>query len=285
MLAPLMHARTLALLPFVLLACGKPATPAERKAPRKLEDETELEVHRKDEAEREAKKSESPGTKTLQRQPAWQRQPPQMPERFAAFAQPDLAALEGFWIVASDIEGQRELWIVEDQGHKVTIVDARGNERLHGLALLSPCSVQVTNEYGRTRARSFAWVGETLFLHAKGGVALAGPDDELIACIGSQTITVGADGKCTAFSELLGVWREDAEPCERIPAGEQPARLELAERELIAGEGGVWLDATSSANPAQRFADRASAEAALASAPTPADPSTATPTAPPAPTP
>jgi hypothetical protein len=277
-----MAARLLLLAPALLLvACGSPEAP-KRSAPRRLENRGEIAMHKEESATREQQRSGKAPPKTLLKQPAWQREAPPMPAAFAERASFDLATLEGVWLVASDIPGQRELWLIEEQGRKLTIVDKRGNERLHGLALLSPCSLQISDDKGRTHARSFARVGERLLVHPKAGVGLRDDEGLLIACVGSQAFTVDRSGKCSVFAEALGVWSEQAETCEQTPATPEhpasvrlpvsqrsrgPERVELIERIEPIEHGTIWSDPLAEAQAAERFADRAAAERALAANP------------------
>ena len=147
-----------------------------------------------------------------------------MPEAFASYPRTELDALVGHWLVASDIPGQHELWIVEEAGRKLTTLDARGRERVYGLALQSPCSLAISDEFGRTRFHHFARIGERFYSHPTGASAIAGSDGSAIACVGTQTIIVPAEGPCVAYSQMLGVWSELGPPTKAC-ARELPADL------------------------------------------------------------
>ncbi len=228
---------------------------------------------------RRAEPGSTPEATRKSRPPPWQRDAVAMPEAFARFPTSKLEPLVGQWLVASEIPGQRELWIVEEQGRKLTIVDARGRERIHGLTLQSPCSLAITDEGGRTRSRRFAWIGDRLHTHPNGATAIAASDGAMIVCAGSQTIVVPLAGPCVGFSEMLGVWSELGTPagtCALTQAGDAPAELVIGERRLRAIEG-VWMDAVLEQALAERVADRAAGEQALAKpAPAPAPSSSAT---------
>jgi hypothetical protein len=208
------------------------------------------------------------------RLPAWQQhEAAPMPAAFAGFPVVSLDTLVGHWVVASDIPGQRELWIIEEQGRKLTSVDARGRERVHGLTLPSPCTLALTDEGGRTHQRRFARIGERLYTHPKGAAAITAGDGAMLACVGTQTIVVPVEGACTSFGEMLGVWSEMGAPagtCARQlpPAleGQPPAELVIGERRLrsIDASSGVWMDDVLEQALADKVADRPAGEQALA---------------------
>lgn len=190
----------------------------------------------------------------------WLAKPPAIPPPFAAFPKPALDRLLGVWLVPSDVGDGREIWIVDEGGRRLTIVDARGRERVHGLALLSPCAVRLLDGAGRKRERTLAFVGDTPHISTAGSFAVEA-EGALLVCQGSKTFTIDAEGVCTAHSEMLGVWETapvDAAECTRGEGTLTVAGVELEARD------GLWLDAVSEAAAAERFADRASAEAALA---------------------
>lgn len=198
-----------------------------------------------------------------QRPPVWERESVPMPPSFAGFPVPQLDALVGAWLVASEIPGQRELWILEEAGRKLTLVDSHGRERVHGLSLQSPCTLAITDEFGRTRSRRFAWVGGRFYSHPEGAAALASGDGSAIACVGTQTIVIPVEGPCVGFTEMLGVWSELGAPagaCAR-----ELAELVIGERRLHPIDG-VWMDAVLEQALAEKVADRAAGEAALAKA-------------------
>lgn len=210
-----------------------------------------------------------------ERPPVWQRDAIEMPEAFARFPVTSLDTLVGHWLVAGDIPGQRELWIIEEQGRKLTSIDVRGRERVHGLSWQSPCTLALTDEGGRTHTRRFMRIGERLFLHPEGAAAIAASDGSAIACIGTQAIVIPAEGPCVRYSEMLGVWSETGAPTETcvrelppVVEGQPAASAELVigERRLraVAGSDGMWMDEALEQALAEKVADRAAGMQALA---------------------
>lgn len=258
-----------------LVACGPAAKPEQ--------------ANRVSDAEREAMRADAEKEKAAKAKanagpPRWLRAGPSFPEAFAPFPVPDLQAIEGTWLVPSEVEGQRELWLAEapqpapkvegDRVAKVVVVDRRGREQVHGVTLQSPCAVQVTNEYGRSRPRAL-WVGGgKLHLSPGGAVAIEGsaatataaadaasPLRPVLACSGNRAYVFEGEG-CKRYSQMLGVWDATDVDCRRD--GEA---LVIDDLRLEPAGAGVWMDAAAATATATAFADRGAAETALSAAP------------------
>jgi hypothetical protein len=199
--------------------------------------------------------------KKPERPPVWQREATPIPEAFARFPVAPLDSLIGTWVVASDVPGERELWIIEEQGRKLTTVDARGRERVHALSLQSPCSLTLIDEGGRTRTRRFAPIGDRFHTHPEGASAVAAPDGSVLACVDTQTIVMPVEGPCVGHGEMLGVWSELGPPAGTC-AREVP-EIVIGERRLRPVEG-IWMDEVLQQAVAEKVADRAAGEQLLA---------------------
>ncbi len=208
----------------------------------------------------------------------WQRPGIAMPDAFASFPAPALTDLVGAWVVASDIPGQRELWLIEAQGRKLTVVEVGGRRRVHGLSLHSPCTLALVDEGGRKQTRPFVRVGEQLFVHPEGVAGLSTAEGQHLACTRRTTTIVPASGPCRSFDEMLGVWSEIAAPRDACmleiiaappaaagspPPSAPPPTLVIGEQRLTQREG-AWLDPTLAASEALRVADEAAGLALLA---------------------
>ncbi|WP_157595545.1 hypothetical protein [Plesiocystis pacifica] len=258
-----------------LVACGPAAKPEQ--------------ANRVSDAEREAMRADAEKEKAAKAKakakagpPRWLRAGPSFPEAFAPFPVPDLQTIEGTWLVPSEVEGQRELWLAEApqpapkvegaRVAKVVVVDRRGREQVHGVTLQSPCAVQVTNEYGRSRPRAL-WVGEgKLHLSPGGAVAIEGsaatasadaasPLRPVLACSGNRAYVFEGEG-CKRYSQMLGVWDATDVDCRRD--GEA---LVIDDLRLEPAGAGVWMDPAAATATATAFADRGAAETALSAAP------------------
>jgi hypothetical protein len=248
------------LLGILLTTCGRP-TPESDARPRLIDDPAELE--QLDEAARVDRKP----TQKKWKRPA----PTPMPETFVAFELPELAALDGAWLVESEVPDRRVLWLIEEGGAKLTEVDQRGHERAYSMSIASPCALRLTDELGRTLTRSLAQNGEQLVISRTGATAVRGRDGSMLACIGHRTYQIAPDGRCRFTSEMLGTWSEPATPDDRCELGkdERGPVLTIGEQRLHEQDG-LWLGDGSTR--AVAVADRAAGLAALASdgsAPTP----------------
>lgn len=252
--------RAAALLGLVLTsACGRP-TPEAETGPRRIEDPSELERL----AEREPT-----AAKPKQR---WKRAAPSpMPETFVAFDLPDLATLDGAWLVESDVSDRRVLWLITEGGAALTEIDHRGQERAYSLSLASPCALRLTDERGHTRTGSLALHGDRLVVTRTGATAVRGRDGSLLACVGHRTYQIAADGRCRYTSEMLGTWTEPTSPSERCELGKDATGpvLTIAEHRLRERDG-MWLDERSDEALAIAVEDREAGLAALASEDAPA---------------
>jgi hypothetical protein len=235
-------------------ACGRP-TPAAQAQPRRIEDPTEL-----------AELEEASRTEPKQA-PKWKRAAPTpMPETFVAFELPDLATLDGAWLVESEVPKQRVLWLIEEGGAKLTEIDHRGRERVYSMSIASPCALRLTDERGHTRSRPLALHDGQFVISRSGATAVRGRDGSMLACLGHRTYQIAPDGRCRYTSEMLGTWTEPAAPDERCELGkdEQGPLLTIAEQRLRE-RGGLWLDESSTDARARAVEDRTSGLAQLAS--------------------
>lgn len=229
---------------------------------------------------RKAEADDVPRTQPKPKPEVWQKPGVAMPDAFARFPAPALDSLSGAWVVASDLPQQRELWLIEAQGRKLTIVAADGRRRVHGLSLHSPCTLALVDEGGRKQTRTFARVGERLFVHPEGAAALAAADAHHLACTRAGATIVPPSGPCSAWDEMLGVWSDLGPPAgtcmleivaappaeaDAPPPLAPPPTLVIGEQRLTLLEG-VWLDPTLAASEAQRVADEAAGLAMLAAA-------------------
>ncbi|NVB41833.1 hypothetical protein G6O69_28630 [Pseudenhygromyxa sp. WMMC2535] len=229
------------------------------------DDSTPQRVH--DEGDRELLQKEPPPPPDPE---LWRRGPARTPASMARFTQPDLSKLDGHWVVASDIPGQRELWIFDSSDEKLLIVDRHGRERINGLVAMTPCTLRVTDEYGRTSSRLIAADGDQLYVSAGGAVAITTGEGEaqgVLACVGHHVYERKPTGECVDHNEMLGIWRENVVDAERCVPGRDAWEIDGHTLTLLAD--GLWLDEKARALPAQRFEDRRSAELALNAAPEP----------------
>jgi hypothetical protein len=247
--------RATLLLGLVLTtACGRP-TPESDAQPRRIEDPTELA------GLEEASRSEQA------KAPKWKRATPApMPETFVAFDLPDLATLDGAWLVESEVPQNRVLWLIEEGGAKLTEVDHRGREHVYSMSIASPCALRLTDERGHTRTRSLALHDGQFVISRSGATAVRGRDGSMLACLGHRTYQIAPDGRCRYTSEMLGSWTEPAAPDERCELGkdEQGPVLTIAEQRLRERDG-LWLDERSTDARARAVEDRASGLAHLES--------------------
>lgn len=229
---------------LVLLACGRPQT-----------DDAKVVVADQQPVARAAK---SPSRARPRRQA------PPMPETFAAFPRPELAALDGVWLIDAQPPNPRMLWVVEDRGSVLTTVDRHGRETVFDITLISPCALRLTDDNGNAQARSIAVLEERVIVTGKGAIAVAATDGSLLACVGHRTYQIAADGRCRYTTEMLGTWSdpiEDQSACEvETIAGARV--LTIAGRQLREHEG-VWLDELAAAGVVVRMEDRATGVAAI----------------------
>jgi hypothetical protein len=176
-----------------------------------------------------------------------------MPETFAAFDRPDLARLDGAWLVTSEIPGQRVVWLIEEAGSKLIEVDHRGRERVFGLSLSSPCALRLTDERGDTRTRAIAMRAPATepgqpeqaiqFVSPQpGATAIAGRDGSMLACVGHRTYQIAADGRCRYTTELLGNWTEPTTPsgaCELTQ--DEDGRVLVIGEQRLREQDGLWV--------------------------------------------
>lgn len=251
MLLSLMRAAALLGL-LVTSACGRPSSDSEGQ-PRRIEDPAEL--------ERFAGPEPAPKRKRKWKGAA----PSPMPETFVAFELPDLATLDGAWLVESDVSDRRVLWLIDEGGAKLTEIDHRGTERSYSMSIASPCALRLTDEEGRTRTCSLALHGEQLVITRSGATAVRGHDGSMLACIGYRTYQIAPDGRCRYTSEMLGTWTEPVAPDERCELGKDGdgALLTIAEHRVREREG-VWIDESSANALAIAVEDRPTGLAALA---------------------
>jgi hypothetical protein len=248
-----MSAITLALV--CTIACGRPKPEGENQ-PQKLEEPSELEA------------AAPPGREIDPRTRKWKRAPPPMPETFAGFPQPELATLDGVWIVDNTRPNASEVWVVEEQGSKLTIIDRQAREQSFDVTLSSPCALRLINDDGRASARAIALSDERLIVTSKGAIAIASAEGSLLACVGHRTYQIAADGRCRYTTEMLGAWSDPVE-------AKDACTLETVDGErvlIIAGQrlrehDGVWLDELAAASVAVRMEDRDAAIAAIAPKP------------------
>lgn len=268
--------RAAALLGLVLAsACGRPDDATQ---PRPIDDPAGLEGI----AEPQPAK----------RKRQWKQAAPPMPKTFVAFELPDLAKLDGAWLVESEVSDRRVLWLIDEGGANLIEIDHRGVERVYSMSIASPCGLRLTDEEGHTSARSLALHEEQLVITRSGATAVRGTDGSILACIGHRTYQIAPDGRCRYTSEMLGTWTEQVASDERCELGKDAigSLLTIAEHRLRE-RNGVWLDESSANALAIAVANREAGLAALASedaapvgeAPAPTDTPNAP--APPAPAP
>lgn len=193
---------------------------------------------------------------------------PPMPETFVAFTRPELAALDGAWLVESEIVGRRALWLIEEAGAKLTEIDHRGRERVYGLALASPCALRMTDEDGLSRTRAIAMAGDQLVITRMGATAVVGEDGSMLACAGPRTYQIAADGRCRFTTEMLGAWTDPATPVERCELGrDEQGRLLRVGEQVLREVDGLWVDPLAATGRATKVVDREAGLAALAEVP------------------
>jgi hypothetical protein len=236
---------TIVVLVVCTIACGRPQSDGD-SLPKKVEEPTEIEAAAPTEHE------------TSGRSRKWTRAPSAMPETFAGFPRPELAALDGVWLV------DKTVWVVEDGGSKLTTIDHRGRERIFGVTLSSPCALRLIDDEGRASARAIALSDERLIVTNKGAVAVAAPDGSLLACVGHRTYQIAADGRCRYTTEMLGAWSDPVEAKDACTlATVDGARVLIIAAARLHEREGVWLDEVAAANVAVRMDDRAAAIAAV----------------------
>ena len=201
--------------------------------------------------------------------PSWQREAIPMPATFSGFPRPDLATLDGVWIVDAGRARGRMVWVFEDQGSKLTTLSSVGTEEIFGVTLSSPCALRLTDSEGDAQSRTLARLDDGLILTQKGAVALEASDGGLLACLGHRTYQITADGQCRFTTELLGVWGDPTEAAAScsLETKDGAKQLTIAGQVLREAQPGVWLDevaAAARATPAE------SREAALATIQAPA---------------
>ena len=257
-----MHRVMPALALLGLLGCG-PADPQSANAAQTIDDPASLEP--------------APPTAADGQQRAGKRSPAPMPETFAGFPRPELATLDGVWIVDVTPPHRGLVWVIEEQGSKLTTVDRHGRETVHDMTLSSPCALRMIDDDGRALTRSIALVGDELFITGKGAIAVAAPDGSLLACVGHRTYQIAADGRCRYTTELLGAWSDpvDAAHACALATVDGVRTLTIAGQQLREQDG-VWLDELAAAGVAVRMDDRAAALAAIAPPPA-AEPTTSEP--------
>jgi hypothetical protein len=227
---------------LTLIACGRPSP-----------DDTKLRV---------AERAELDGASPHSRAP--KRAAPPMPETFTRFPRPELAALDGVWLIEAQPPNPRLVWVVEEQGNVLTAIDRHGRETVFDVTLTSPCALRLTDEQGNAQTRSFALSDQRLIVTGKGAIAVSASDGSLLACVGFRTYQIAADGRCRYTTELLGTWSDPVE-------AENACELEVVDgvRVLtIAGQplreqDGVWLDELAASGVATRLQDRAAGLAAI----------------------
>ncbi|MFO7566032.1 MAG: hypothetical protein R6X02_25535 [Enhygromyxa sp.] len=189
---------------------------------------------------------------------------PAMPETFAAFSRPDLAALDGVWLLDAQAPIPRILWIIEDQGSVLTTIDRHGRETAFDVTLISPCALRLTDDHGNAQTRSIALTDQRLIVTSKGAVAVEAPDGSLLACVGHRTYQIAADGRCRYTTETLGTWSDPIEAesaCELATV--DGARVLTVAGQSLREHDGIWLDELAAAGVARRVEDRAAGLAAL----------------------
>jgi hypothetical protein len=241
------------------MACGRPAANDAEGKTRRIDDPAELEeLDQSNRAKLEEQAKRAPP-------PKWKRSAPPMPESFVAFELPELAALDGVWLVESEIPGQRALWLIEEAGVKLTEIDEHGRERIYGITLASPCALRLTDEHGRARTRVLALDDERLFISREGATAVRGKDGSMLACAGHRTYQLAADGRCRYTTEMLGSWTEPAKP-EKVCKLAKDGALTIGDQ-LLREHEGLWLDELALAARATRLSDREAGLAALTAEP------------------
>ncbi|MCA9698925.1 MAG: hypothetical protein KC431_15480 [Myxococcales bacterium] len=235
-----------------LSACG---SPKQDEGPQRVQDQQDRELLQQE-----------PGPRPLVR---WENAAPPMPESFNGFVAPTLSDLDGHWLVPSEIPGRRELWVIDSAQRVLTVVDHRGRERHYGLAILTPCSLRLTDERGRARTRLFARDdSDAITISTGGAVGLSDAQGGFLVCVGTRNYRLSADGSCTLHTEMLGVWEQreaKAEHC-RHEKLEDGSRL-FMDDETLEQRGQLWLDPIAAAAKAQRVADRKAGETILAAEP------------------
>lgn len=260
------HAIGLALTLCMTTGCGRSTPAPEQAQPRAIEDPAEL-------AQLESATRSKPKRQT----PKWKRAPPPMPETFAAFERPQLARLDGAWLVESEIPGQRVLWIIEEAGTKLIEVDHRGRERVFGLSLSSPCALRLTDERGQTRTRVIAMrdpvvepgqadAGVQLVSPQPGAAAIMGRDGSMLACVGHRTYQIAADGRCRYTTEMLGAWTEPSTPSEACElTRDESGRVLVIDEQRLREQDGLWIVEGSDLARATKVDNREAGLAALKS--------------------
>jgi hypothetical protein len=241
-------------LALCVVACG-PAKPEAEQQPHVVEDPAELEAAAPSTAERRRQKLER-GTSS-------------MPETFAGFPRPELAKLDGVWIVDGQTPGRATVWVLEDQGSVLTTIDRHGREEVHGVTLSSPCALRLTDATGRSHSRAIALSDDKLIVTSKGAIAVAAPDGSLLACAGHRTFQIAPDGRCRYTTEMLGAWSDPVEAKDActLETVDGARALTLAGQRLREHEAGVWYDEVAAADVAVRMDSREAAIAALAPEP------------------
>ncbi|HLT37677.1 MAG TPA: hypothetical protein VK034_15395, partial [Enhygromyxa sp.] len=166
-----------------------------------------------------------------------------MPETFAGFPQPELANLDGVWLVDARQPRHGVAWMIEAEGSKLTILDRHGRETVYDVTLGSPCALRLIDADGVAETRSIALSEQRLIVTSKGAVAVAAPDGSMLACFGHRTYQIAADGRCRYTTETLAAWTDPVE-------ADDACELEIvdgARSLIIAGQrlrehDGVWLD-------------------------------------------
>lgn len=208
--------------------------------------------------------SEPPAESAKPARPRSQRRPPPMPETFAGFPQPELAELDGVWLIEPQPPHPRLIWVVEEQGGVITTIDRHGIEVVYDAMLISPCALRLTDENGRAQTRAIAFADQRLIVSGKGAIAVAAADGSLLACVGPRTYQIAADGRCRYTTEMLGAWSEPVEidnACELDVV--DGARVLTIAGQPLREHDGVWLDELAASGVATRMQDRAAGVAAL----------------------
>jgi hypothetical protein len=248
--------RSSLVLALVTVACGRPKPELDSEA-RKLDEPIE---------QADAASPSASERRLLTRK----RPASSMPETFAAFPRPELAELDGVWLVDAKLPNRGVVWAIDDGGSTLTTIDRHGRELLYGITLTSPCALRLTDNTGRAQSRSIALSDEQLIVSSKGAIAVAAPDGSLLACAGHRTYQIAADGRCRYTTEMLGAWSDPVEAKDActLETVDGARALTIAGQQLREHEGGIWYDDVAAADVAVRMDDRAAAIAALT--PTPA---------------
>ncbi len=248
----------LSCLTVATLACGRPKPEAQTDA-KKIESPDESEPKQVEQADKQ--------------RPAWQREATPMPATFAGFPRPELAKLDGIWIVDAERPSRGVVWEIEDEGSKLTIIDPHGRERIHGVTLSSPCALRLTDATGRAQARAIAQLDDALIISKRGAIAVAAEDGSLLACIGHRTYQITADGRCRYTTEMLGVWSDPIEATNACKLAKVAGKrvLTIAGQQFEERDGSVWLDEVAAASVASPVESREAGIAALTTDPDAAD--------------